>query len=194
MVTVNLDINFDENMVLHERSDPYEIVTRHVIGDEALSITNAELTFLASPNADAPKLSWAQDGTLVDDDPEDWIIPDQSATWTNLSNGIFEIHWMFRVTDDFPEQNNVGWRVSCTDDNGLSPQTLSTGGAGIVVNQSYGLGWFTIHDVEGEVVNDDVQNGDWVVAGETVHFQGQVWFEGTQDAPLNSVFDVRIAR
>nr|MCS5534842.1 hypothetical protein [Candidatus Poseidoniales archaeon] len=193
MVTVNLDINLDENMVLHERVNPYEIVTRHVIGDEALSITDAELTFLASPNADAPKLSWAQDGTLVDDDPEDWIVPDQSSTWTNLSNGIFEIHWMFRVTDDFPEQNNVGWRVSCTDDNGFSPATLSTSSS-IVVNQSYGLGWFAIHDVEGEVVNDDVQNGDWVVAGETIHFQGQVWFEGTQDAPLNSVFDIRIAR
>ena len=194
MVTVNLDINFDENMVLHERGEAYEIVTRHVIGDQALSITNAELTFLASPNSDAPKLSWAEDGTLVDDDPEDWIIPDQSATWTNLSNGIFEIHWMFRVTDDFPEQNNVGWRISCTDDNGFSPATLSTGGAGIVVNQSYGLGWFAIRDVEGEVVNDDLQNDDWVVAGETVHFQGQVWFEGTQDAPLNSVFDIRVAR
>ncbi len=194
MVTVNLDINFDENMVLHERVNPYEIVTRHVIGDEALSITDAELTFLASPNADAPKLSWAQDGTLVDDDPEDWIVPDQSATWTNLSNGIFEIHWMFRVTDDFPEQNNVGWRVSCTDDNGFSPGTLSTDTSSIVVNQSYGLGWFTIHDVEGEVVNDNVQNGDWIVAGETIHFQGQVWFVGTQDAPLNSVFDIRIAR
>jgi len=194
MVTVNLDINFDENMILHERGESYEIVTRHVIGDSALSITNAELTFLASPSGDAPKLSWADDGTLVDDDPEDWIIPDQGATWTNLSNGIFEIHWMFRVTDDFPEQNNVGWRVSCTDDMGVSPQALSTGGAGIVVNQSYGLGWFAIHDVEGEVVNDDLQNGDWVVAGETVHFQGQVWFEGSQDAPLNSVFDIRVAR
>ena len=42
MVTVNLDINFDENMILHERSESYEIVTRHVIGDGALSITNAE--------------------------------------------------------------------------------------------------------------------------------------------------------
>ena len=194
MVTVNLDINYNENMVLHERGDSYEIITRHVIGDNALSITNAELTFLASPNSDAPKLSWAEDGTLVDDDPEDWIIPDQGGTWTNLSNGIFEIHWMFRVTDDFPEQNNVRWRISSTDDNGFSPATLTTTGDGIVVNQSYGLGWFAIHDVEGEVVNDDVQNGDWVVAGETVHFQGQVWFEGTQHAPLNSVFDIRVAR
>jgi len=196
MVTVNLDINYDESMVLHERGESYEIVTRHVIGDNALSITNAELTFLATPNSDAPKLSWSEDGTLVDDDPEDWIIPDQGGTWTNLSNGIFEIHWMFRVTDDFPEQNNVGWRISCTDDNGFSPTTLSTIGtsANIVVNQSYGLGWFTVHDVEGDVVNDDVQNGDWVVAGEMIHFQGQVWFEGTQDAPLNSVFDVRVAR
>ena len=194
MVTVNLDMSYDENMVLHERGESYEVVTRHVIGDQALSITNAELTFLATPNGDAPKLSWADDGTLVDDDPEDWIIPDQGGTWTNLSNGIFEIHWKFRVTDDFPEQNNVGWRVSCTDDNGFSPATLSTGPAGIRVNQSYGLGWLAIRDVQGEVVSDDLQNGDWVVAGETIHFQGQIWFEGTQDAPLNSLFDVRIVR
>jgi len=196
MATVNLDINYDETMILHERSQSYEIVTRHVIGDNAASITDAELMFIASPNSYAPKLSWADDGTLVDDDPEDWIIPDQGGTWTNLSNGIFEIHWMFRVTDDFPEQDNVGWRVSCTDDTGLTPAILSTTGssAGIRVNQSYGLGWFSIHDVEGEVVNEDVQNGDWVVAGETVHFQGQIWFDGTEDAPLNSVFDVRVAR
>ena len=194
MVTVNLDMQFDDAMVLHERSESYEVVTRHVIGDNALSITNAELSILAYPNGDAPSLSWADDGTLVDDDPEDWIIPDQSGTWTNLSNGIFEIHWKFRVTDDFPEQSNVGFRVGCTDDNGFSPATLSTGGAGIVVNQSYGLGWFAVRDVEGDVISEDVQNDDWVVAGETVHFQGQVWFVDTEDAPLNSVFDVRVAR
>ena len=196
MATVNLDINYDESMVLHERSQSYEVVTRHVIGDNAVSITDAELMFIASPSAYAPKLSWASDGTLVDDDPEDWIIPDQGGTWTNLSNGIFEIHWMFRVTDDFPEQENVGWRVSCTDDAGLTPAVLASTGtsSGIRVNQSYGLGWFAIHDVEGEVVNDDVQNGDWVVAGEMVHFQGQIWFDGTEDAPLNSVFDVRVVR
>jgi hypothetical protein len=194
MVTVNLDLQYDETMVLHERGESYEIVTRHVIGDQALSITNAQLTFIAYPNGDAPGLSWADDGTLVDDDPEDWIIPDQSGTWTNLSNGIFEIHWRFRITDDFPEQNNVGFRVGCTDDNGFSPTPLSTGPAGIIVNQSYGLGWFAVRDVEGDVTSEDVQDGDWVVAGETVHFQGQVWFVDTEDAPLNSVFNVRVVR
>jgi len=194
MVTVNLDMQFDSEMVLHERADSYEVVTRHVIGDQALAITNAELTILASPSGDAPTLAWADDGTLVDDDPEDWIVPDQSGSWTNLSNGIFEIHWKFRITDDFPEQNNVGFRVGCTDDNGFSPSTLSSGGAGIVVNQSYGLGWFAVRDVEGQVVSEDLQNNDWVVGGEIVHFQGQVWFADTEDAPLNSVFDVRVAR
>ncbi|MEE2811634.1 MAG: CARDB domain-containing protein [Candidatus Thermoplasmatota archaeon] len=194
MVTVNLDLQYDENMVLHERSEPYEIITRHVIGDNSLSITNAELTFLASPSSESPKLSWTNDGTLVDDDPEDWIIPDQSSTWTSTTNGIFEIHWMFRVTDDFPEQNNVGFRVSCTDDNGFTPETLATVATGIYVNQSYGLGWLNLHDVEGEVTENDVQDGHWIVAGETVHFQGQIWFAGTQDAPLNSVFDVRVVR
>jgi len=193
MITVNLDMNYNENMVLHERTESYEVVTRHVIGDGALSITDAELTFLASGGVN-PKLSWSYDGSLVDDDPDDWIMPDQTATWSQEVNGIFEIHWMFRITDDFPEQNNVGFRVGCTDDNGFSPETLSTGGAGIKVNQSYGLGWFAVRDVEGEVVNDDLQNGDWVVAGETIHFQGQILFVDTQDAPLNSVYDVRVAR
>ena len=62
-----------------------------------------------------PSLSWASDGTLVDDDPDDWIIPDAAGTWTNNSNGIQDIHWKFRVTAEFREQNNVGFRVSCTD-------------------------------------------------------------------------------
>ena len=39
-----------------------------------------------------------------------------------------------------------------------------------------------------------MQKGGWGVAGETVHFHGQVWCEGTQDAPRNSVFGVRVAR
>jgi hypothetical protein len=194
MQTVNLDINFDEDMVLHERNIPYEIVTRHVIGDTALGITSAQLSFIAAPSSDAPGLTWSEDGTLVDDDPEDWIMPNQAGTWTNNSNGIFEIHWSFRVTANFPEQNNVGFRVTCTDDNGRTPVTLSTGPAGIRVNQSFGLGWLALRDVEGEVTNNDVESGDWVSAGETIHFQGQIWFDGTEDAPLNSMFDVRVAR
>lgn len=194
MQTVNLDINFDEDMVLHERNTPYEVVTRHVIGDTALAITSAQLSFIAAPSSDAPGLTWTDDGSLVDDDPEDWIMPNQAGTWTNNSNGIFEIHWSFRITADFPEQNNVGFRVSSTDDNGRTPVILSTGPAGIRVNQSYGLGWLALRDVEGEVTNNDVQSGDWVSAGETVHFQGQIWFDGTEDAPLNSMFDVRVAR
>ena len=112
MQTVNLDINWDENMVLHETIDTYEVVTRHVIGEDAGGISTATLDFLAYPASETPALTWNSDGTLVDDDPEDWIIPDASATWTNNSNGILEIHWAFRVTSNFNEQDkHGGWSL-----------------------------------------------------------------------------------
>ena len=194
MQTVNLDMQVPENTVFHERQQSYMITTRHVIGEGATGISTAQLSFIASPAADAPTLTWNEDGTLIDDDPEDWITPDTAATWTNNSNGIFEIHWAFRVTDDFPEQDDIGLRVTCTDDNNYSPAMLSIGSTGISVNQSYGLGWLSVRDVEGEVTRDNVENDMWVAAGETLYFQGSVWFVDTEDAPLNSVFDVRVAR
>lgn len=194
MQTVNLNISWDEGMTLHETVDSYEVVTRHVIGENAGGIASANLDFLASPANDAPSLTWNSDGTLVDDDPEDWIIPDQAATWTNNSNGIFEIHWAFRITSNFAEQNNVGFRVSCTDDQGISPMSLSTGGAGIRVNQSYGLGWLKVRDNDGAVHHDDVENNEWIKAGENLYFQGAIWYDGTQDAPLDSTFDVAVIK
>jgi hypothetical protein len=194
MQTVNLDINWDEDMVLHETIDTYEVVTRHVIGENAFEISQAQLTLLAQPNSGAPVLTWQSDGTLVDDDPDDWIVPDAAATWVNNSNGILEIHWAFSVTSEFPEQDNVGFRVSCTDDLGYSPMSLTTGPAGIVVNQSYGLGWLKVRDNDGLVLSDDVQNYDWVAAGETLHFQGAIWYADTEDAPLDSTFDVEVIK
>lgn len=197
MQTVNLDINWDENMVLHETIDTYEVVTRHVIGEDAGGISTATLDFLAYPASETPALTWNSDGTLVDDDPEDWIIPDASATWTNNSNGILEIHWAFRVTSNFNEQDNVGFRVSCTDDQGLSPMSLSSrtsNAPGIRVNQSYGLGWMAVRDNDGAVHHDDVPNYQWIKAGETLYFQGAVWYDGTQDAPLDSTFDVAVIK
>lgn len=194
MQTVNLNISWDENMVLHETIDAYEVVTRHVIGENSQSISSANLDFLAQPSGDAPSLTWNSDGTLVDDDPEDWIVPDQAATWTNDSNGIMEIHWAFRVTSNFPEQGNVGFRVSCTDDLGNTPLSLSTGPAGIRVNQSYGLGWMKVRDNDGAVHHDDVEEMEWIKAGETLHFQGAVWYDGTEDAPLDSTFDVAVIK
>ncbi len=197
MQTVNLDINWDENMVLHETIDTYEVVTRHVIGEDASGISTATLDFLAYPASETPALTWNSDGTLVDDDPEDWIIPDASATWTNNSNGILEIHWAFRVTSNFNEQDNVGFRVSCTDDQGLSPMSLSSrtsNAPGIRVNQSYGLGWMAVRDNDGAVHHDDVPNYQWIKAGETLYFQGAIWYDGTQDAPLDSTFDVAVIK
>ena len=194
MQTVNLNISWDEDMVLHETIDNYEVVTRHVIGEDATTISSANLDFLAQPSSDAPILTWNSDGTLVDDDPEDWIVPDAAATWVNNSNGILEIHWAFRVTSNFKEQNNVGFRVSCTDDNGNTPLSLTTGPAGIRVNQSYGLGWMKVRDNDGAVHHDDVEEMEWVKAGETLHFQGAIWYDGTEDAPLDSTFDVAVIK
>ncbi|MBT4058847.1 MAG: hypothetical protein HOE69_00865 [Euryarchaeota archaeon] len=194
MQTVNLNISWDEEMVLHETIDTYEVITRHVIGESAGGIASANLDFLAYPSSDTPSLTWNSDGTLVDDDPEDWIIPDAGATWTNNSNGIMEIHWAFRVTSNFQEQENVGFRVSCEDDQGNAPMSLSTGGAGIRVNQSYGLGWMKVRDNDGAVHHDDVENDQWIKAGESLHFQGAVWYDGTEDAPLDSTFDVAVIK
>ena len=116
MQTVNLDIVWQEGIILHERTEVYEVVTRHVIGEGATDIASATLDFVAYPSSDAPSLSWSQTGSVLDDDPADWIIPIQpgqeGGTYTTSSNGIFEIHWRFRVTSEFPEQENVGFRVS----------------------------------------------------------------------------------
>ena len=199
MQTVNLDIIWDEGMVLHERSKSYEVITRHVIGEGATGISSATLDFVASPSSNSPSLTWSETGTLIDDDPEDWIIPIQpgqeGGTYTINNNGIFEIHWKFRVTSEFAEQDNVGFRVTCTDDQGSTPAMLSeTQNTGIRVNQTYGLGWLGVRDAEGIVTNQNLTNGDWISAGETIFFQGQMWFVDTEDTPLNSVFDVQIAQ
>ena len=199
MQTVNLDIVWAEEMILHERTDVYEVVTRHVIGEGASDISSASLDFIAYPSSDAPTLSWSQTGTVLDDDPADWIIPIQpgqeGGTYTTNSNGIFEIHWRFRVTSEFPEQDNVGFRVSCTDDQNLTPSVLAeTVNTGIRVNQSYGLGWLGVRDTEGAVTSQNLTDGAWISAGETIFFQGAMWFADSEDAPLNSVFDVQVAQ
>ena len=199
MQTVNLDIIWDQGMILHERSKSYEVITRHVIGEGATGISSATLDFVASPSSDSPSLTWSETGTLMDDDPEDWIIPIQpgqeGGTYTTNNNGIFEIHWKFRVTSEFPEQDNVGFRVTCTDDQGSTPAMLSeVQNTGIRVNQTYGLGWLGVRDAEGIVTNQNLTDGDWISAGETIFFQGQMWFVDTEDTPLNSVFDVQIAQ
>ena len=194
MQTVNLNITWDEEMVLHEKLDTFEVVTRHVIGEGANEISSAQLDFIATPNGDSPSMTWSSDGTLTDDDPEDWITPDASATWTNVSNGIMELHWAFRVTSKFPEQNNVGFRVSCTDNLGHTPFQLTTGPAGIRVNHSYGLGWLKVRDAAGAIHHEDVENDMWVKAGETLHFQGQVFYDGTLDSPLDGTYDVAVVK
>ena len=50
-----------------------------------------------------------------------------------------------------------------------------------------------VRDNFGEVTSDDLEDGSWVAAGETLHFQGAMWFADSTDAPKDNAFDVRIA-
>ena len=96
--TVNLDINIPEGEILHERTEPYEVVTRHIVGDGANNyIQSATLSFLASPSSSAPTLEW-QDGDIFPspNDPDDWVEIDQSS-WSVLNNGILEIIGCFTL-------------------------------------------------------------------------------------------------
>ena len=195
--TVNLDISIPEGEILHERNEPYEVVTRHIVGDGANNyIQSATLGFMASPASSAPTLEW-QDGDIFPspNDPDDWVDID-SSSWSSLNNGILEIHWLFHVTSNFPDQENVRFTTNCLDtsgSNGYQPVPLSSTG-GLRVNNSFGLGWLNIRDNDGEVTSNDVEDGSWVAAGETLHFQGAMWFADSTDAPKDSAFDVRIAQ
>ena len=195
--TVNLDINIPEGEILHERISPYEVVTRHIVGDGTNNyIQSATLSFMATPASSAPTLEW-QEGDIFPspNDPDDWIEID-SSSWSSLNNGILEIHWLFHVTSNFPDQNNVRFTTNCLDTsgtNGFQPAALSSI-AGLKANNSFGLGWLNIRDNDGEMTSNDVEDGSWVAAGETLHFQGAMWFADSTDAPKDSAFDIRIAQ
>ena len=195
--TVNLDITIPDGEILHERNEPYEVVTRHIVGDGTNNyIQSATLSFDADPASNAPTLEW-QDGDIFPspNDPEDWIDIDPSS-WSVLNNGILEIHWLFTVTSNFPDQYGVKFRTNCLDNsgtNGYSPTPLSSNNT-LRVNNSFGLGWLNIRDNDGEVTSNDVEDGSWVAAGETLHFQGAMWFADSADAPKDSAFDVRVSQ
>ena len=196
MNTLNLDITIPEGEILHERADPYEIVTRHIVGDGAANyIQSAELKFLATPASSAPTLEWQYgDFFPSPNDPDDWIELDQSS-WSFLNNGTLEIHWIFYVKSNFPDQENVRFRTSCIDSSGtdgFSPSPLSST-SGLKVNNSFGLGWLKVRDNDGEITSEDVEDGSWVAAGERLHFQGAMWFADSTDAPKDNAFDIRIA-
>ncbi|MCH1588354.1 MAG: hypothetical protein L7S02_04075, partial [Flavobacteriales bacterium] len=196
MQTVNLDMTIPEGEVLHERITPYEVVTRHVIGETATSIASADLTIMTNSLANNPILSW-QFGDVFPspNDPGQYIQMDPTS-YSTESNGILEIHWKFFVTSDFPDQDNVRFKVSCLDDSGasgFSPLPL-TSDEGLRVNRSFGLGWLNVRDNEGEMTSQDLPDRSWVAAGERIHFVGAMWFMDTEDAPKDSAFDVRISR
>ncbi len=193
MSTMNLDINYDESEILHERIEPYEVVTRHVIGETTSAIDKVELQFNAMPLGMAPLLEWdLLDVQPSENDPEDWISIDPSS-YTNISNGILEVHWRFKVKSDFPEQSNVRFTAGCEDNNEFSPTNLPSIPT-LLVNHSYGLGWLKVIDNDGVVNWGDMPDNGWVAAGETIHFQGQMFFQGTNDTPKDNAFDVRIAQ
>ena len=191
MPTINLDMNYDENMILHERLEPYEVVTRHIIGETASGLKSVELTVGPTNSGASPIFTWL-DGDIwaTPHDPEDWIDLDAGSYSVN-NNGILEIHWKFKVKTDFPESNNVRFRVSCTDSNDYTPLDLNSD-TGVTVNHTFGLGWMRVQDNQGAVQDPDLAENSWVKAGETIYFQGQMWFLGTNDAPKDSAFDVRV--
>ena len=196
MQTVNLDITIPEGEVLHERITPYEVVTRHVIGEDATSMVSAELTLMTRSMANWPTLSWQYGDVFPDpNDPGQYIEMDPSS-YSVESNGILEIHWKFFVTSEMPDQDNVRFRTGCLDDSGpagFAPTPLMSEN-GLRVNRSFGLGWLNVRDNDGELTSQDVEDGSWVAAGEQLHFVGAMWFQDTDDAPKDSAFDVRVAR
>ena len=196
MQTVNLDITIPEGEVLHERIAPYEVVTRHVIGENANSMASAELTIMTAGMATWPILSW-QYGDIfpAPNDPSQYIEMDPTS-YSVESNGILEIHWKFFVTAEMPDQQNVRFKAGCLDDSGtagFAPLPLMSE-TGLDVNRSFGLGWLNVRDNDGEMTSQDLPNGAWVAAGEQIHFVGAMWFQNTDDAPKDSAFDVRVAR
>ena len=194
--TVNLELNIPEGEVLHERTEPYEVVTRHIVGESATKIREATLTLMTNSPSTNPTLFW-QDGDVFPspNDPEGYVVMDGNS-YSILNNSILEIHWLFRITSEFPDQPNVRFKTGCLDDSGsagFSPLDLIST-EGLEVNRTFGLGWMKVRDNEGALVRDDVPNNAWVAAGETLHFQGAMWFMNTDDAPLDSAFDVRVSR
>lgn len=205
MQTVNLGIQIPEGEVLHARAEPYEVVTRHVIGENANGLQEASLTLLTNRASANPTMTWNPGDVFpAPNDPDDYIELDPSS-YSVLSNGILEVHWFFTVTDQMPDMGQhdgqgvvggVGFRTNCLDDSGsagYSPALLQSDGQ-LLANRSYGLGYLKVRDNDGELTRDDVPDQGWVSAGEQLHFTGAMWFMDTEDAPLDSAFDVRVAR
>ena len=197
MQTVNLNLTIPEGEILHERINSYEVVSQHVIGENANSMVSAELTLMtAGSAANWPVLAWQYGDVFpAPNDPAQYVQVDPTS-YSVETNGILEIHWKFFVTSEMPDQDNVRFRVGCLDDSGtagFAPEPL-TSDEGLRVNRSFGLGWLNVRDNDGELTSMDVESGSWVAAGEQLHFVGAMWFQDTDDAPKDSAFDVRISR
>ncbi|MGB0312623.1 MAG: hypothetical protein ACPGDD_01890, partial [Poseidonia sp.] len=140
MQTTNLDMTIPEGEILHERITPYEVVSRHVIGEAANAMVSAELTLMtAGSAANWPVISWQYGDVFPDpNDPAQYIEVDPTS-YSVESNGILEIHWKFFITSELPDQDNVRFRVGCLDDSGtagFAPEPL-TSTEGLRVNRSF---------------------------------------------------------
>ena len=158
--TVNLEITIPEGEILHERTEPYEVVTRHIVGESATKIREATLTLMTASTASNPTMFW-QDGDVFPspNDPDGYVVMDGNS-YSTLNNSILEIHWLFRISSDFPDQNNVRFKTGCLDDSGsagFAPLDLISD-EGLRVNRTFGLGWMKVRDNEGDLVRDDVPN------------------------------------
>jgi len=92
------------------------------------------------------------------------------------------------VTSEFPDQTGVRFKTGCLDNSGsagYSPLDLLSDDT-MEVNRSFGLGWLKVRDNDGRLTMDDVPDNSWVAAGETLYFQGAMWFHNTEDAPKDS--------
>ncbi len=195
MSTVNLDILLPEDRVFHAREEPYTVTTRHVIGETAGGIDEAELSFVANPSMDAPVISWSQiNGFSEVMDTKSWITLDPGDSQTSVEDGILSISWAFRVNFAFPEQNGVSFSVTCTDDTDVSPSVLGAGITNVTVNHSYGVSSVTVMDKDGPIQSNDLPSNSWVKAGETLYFRGRVTFLNSEDAPYDDYFGVEVAR
>ena len=81
--TINLDIQIPVGEILHERLQPYEVVTRHIIGEDATSMSEATLTLQTNSIAKNPIMTW-QNGDVFPspNDPEDYI---ETVSYTHLT-------------------------------------------------------------------------------------------------------------
>ena len=156
MNTVNLEIDIPEGEILHERLEPYEVVTRHVIGEDASTMTEATLTLMTNSIAKNPTMYW-QNGDIfpTPNDPEDYI--ELTQVHGQPSNEFLKFTgYSMLPLNSLTKQRP--FQTGCVDNSGSTGYTPLdlTSTSGLEVNRSFGLGWLKVRDNDGALVMDDV--------------------------------------